>query len=61
MLWPYVLSGLTFVLVVASAAYVSTLTYVDVVAIQLGVLLAYNAWKWPVKARQALQLSVSER
>jgi O-antigen/teichoic acid export membrane protein len=61
MLWPYVLSGLTFVLVVASAASVSTLTYSDVVSIQLGVLLAYNAWKWPVKARQALQLSVSER
>ncbi len=60
MMWPYVVSGTVFAVAVAVAGVFSmfSLTYIDVVLIQFAVLLAYNAWRWPVNARQALQVRV---
>lgn len=55
MMWPYVISALVFVVSVGCMAMFRPMSYLDIVLIQLGVLLIYNAWKWPSKVWNAVR------
>jgi O-antigen/teichoic acid export membrane protein len=60
MLWPNIISSVAFIVLTSAAAAAFNINYITVILIQLTVLLAYNAWKWPVKTRQILQIHVRE-